>query len=318
MTTFCTIITADYYPKALALFKSVKEFDATVTVQTLIIDDKPIDKKYNIPAGINLIALSEIKRYPLVKQLQSKYEHIQMDYFRWSMKPVFISYLLEEGFEKILYLDCDMFFFNDYHFLFSELDSRSVILTPHWETSHPLKDPQSFITLFTSGFFSLGFIGVNKNGIEAMKWWAEACHFKMGANILQGIYDDIKYLDIFPIKFETIKIIRHRGCNIGTGDNEESRREIVNGTVLINGEYPIIFIHFDGMMIRGILRGYEGILLPYFERYKKVFEESGAKLSDYIDEINTHVNANWITRWKWKLLVRTRVKRFLYKLAEKL
>ncbi len=85
-----------------------------------------------------------------------------------------------------------------------------------------------------------------------MRWWANACHFMMGSHVNYGIHDDQKYLDVFPILFETTKIIRHRGCNIGAWNIEESKREIVNGTVLINREFPVIFIHFDGMMIQSI------------------------------------------------------------------
>ncbi len=53
-----------------------------------------------------------------------------MDFFRWSMKSMLISYLLDKGFDKVLYIDCDMFFFNDYHFLFSDLDTSSVVINP--------------------------------------------------------------------------------------------------------------------------------------------------------------------------------------------
>jgi hypothetical protein len=151
-----------------------------------------------------------------------------------------------------------------------------------------------------------------------MRWWANACHFMMGSHVNYGIHDDQKYLDIFPVKFETTGIIRHRGCNIGAWNYEECKRELINGEVLINGKFPVIFIHFDGMMIQGILRGHDNLLAPHFNQYTKIFEESGAKLSGFINEIDTHSNASLLVRGKWRLKLKTRFKKFLYKLAEKL
>lgn len=316
--TFCTIITAGYYPKALALHSSIKKFNPHIHLQVLVSDNKPIPENMPHPDGIKLIPVSSLAGYSLVNDLHKKYAHTDMDSFRWSLKPVFISYLLENGFEKVLYADCDMFFFSDYHFLLAELDNHSVLLTPNWMNSDPLTDKDSFFSLFTSGLFSAGFIGANIQALPALKWWAEACHFMMGEHIQQGIRDDQKYLDVFPVKFETTKIIRHRGCNLGAWNYEECKRELVNGSVLINGIFPVIFVHFDGMMIQGILRGFDKLMLPYLEQYQQIFEESGTPLSDYLKEIDTHVNAGHITRIKWKLKLRTRIKRILYNLAGKI
>lgn len=316
--TFSTIITANYFPKALTLFSSIRQFDTDIELQVLITDDEPIDEKFPVPPGIKLIHVTALRGYSLVDDLYKKYAHIEMDFFRWSMKPLFISYLLEKGFDKILYIDCDMFFFNDYHFLFSELDHSSVLLTPHWKNSDPLRDKDSFFEFFTEGFFSAGFVGANKNGLPALHWWANACHFMMGSHVNYGIHDDQKYLDVFPILFETTHIIRHRGCNIGAWNIEESERKWVNGTVLINGEFPIIFVHFDGMMIQTILRGHDQLLRPYLDQYQAAFAQTGANLADFLKEVNLHIRAGLLKRSKWRLSIRTRIKKILYSLAKKL
>jgi hypothetical protein len=211
-----------------------------------------------------------------------------------------------------------MFFFNDYRFLFSELDNASVLLTPNWINSDPSVDKESFFSLFTSGFFSAGFIAANKQALPALTWWANACHFMMGEHIENGIRDDQKYLDIFPVKFKDTKIIRHQGCNIGAWNFDECRRELVNGEVLINGKSPIIFIHFDDTLIQGILRGHDKLLQPFLIEYQKTFNESGFQLSDFIKTIDSHVNAGILRKLKWKLTGKSRVKRLLYKLSQKL
>jgi hypothetical protein len=316
--TFCTIITADYYPRALALYKSIQSFNDGMQFHVLIADNKPILASYSITEKLRVIPVGHLLNYSFVNALHKKYTHHNMDVLRWSLKPVLLSYLLENGFDRVIYLDCDMFFVNDYAFLFEDLNSSSVLLTPHWKNSNPLADKESFYSLFANGIFSAGFIGASKKGLHALQWWAEACHFSMGYHPEIGIHDDQKYLDIFPVKFETVKIIRHKGCNIGAWNYDECERRSVNGQVLINGEFPVIFIHFDGMLIRGILRGHDKLLLPYFEQYQKAFEESGAYLPDFIKEVKSHSNAGIVKRAKWKLNLRYRIKRMLYKLAERI
>jgi len=316
--TFCTIITADYYPKALALYGSLLQFKRTVNLQVLVADNKPVNPVAPVPAGIHLTTASDLSGYPWVDQLYNKYGYNDMDSFRWSLKPVFISYLLEKEADKLIYVDCDMYFFNDYEFLFTELNDASVLLTPNWINSDPLIDKDSFFSLFTSGFFSAGFIGAGRAGIDAMRWWAAACHFMMGEHIPHGIRGDQKYLDIFPLKFEGTKIIRHQGCNIGAWNYDECKRESVNGTVMINGKFPVIFVHFDDMMVKGILRGYDKLLLPHLQQYQQQFKDNGYDLGDFIGTIRTHAEPGMIMKMKWNLRLKTRIKKALYKLSQKL
>ena len=316
--TFCTIITADYYPFALALYKSIQKFDPDILLHVLVADNKPLPANAIPPPAMRMMMARDLSGYSLVDSLYKKYAHIEMDFFRWSLKPVFISYLLEHGYEKLLYTDCDMFFFADYGFLFEQLDTSSVLLTPHWRTSDPLANRDSFLALFSSGIFTAGFIGANQKALPAMKWWSEACHFLMGAHPELGTHDDQRYLDIFPVYFEGTHIIRHRGCTVGAWHYEECKRELVNGQVMINGKYPIVFIHFENMLVSQILKGHDKLLLPYLEEYKKVFEESGFQLSDFIKNVDSYAEPGAIKKIKWTLRPRTRLKSFLYKLASRL
>src|ERR1700712_1683277 len=119
MQTFCTIITGDYFPKAVVLFKSIRNYNKEITLHVFISDNKPVANEQVID-GLKIITTEDISAYPLVNSLYKKYAHINIDNFRWSMKPVFASYLLRSGYDKIIYMDCDMFFVNDYNFLLDE------------------------------------------------------------------------------------------------------------------------------------------------------------------------------------------------------
>ncbi len=316
MNAFCTIITADYFAKALTLYKSMLRFNKKITLYVFIVDNKIDIPSLSLYPGIKIIYTTDLTDYPLVKLLYRKYAHIDINFFRWSLKPVLVSYLLEKEIQKIVYIDCDMYFVNDYQFLFDELDQSEVLLTPHWINNDPLVDSKSFFALFRSGIFTAGFIGANRKALPAMQWWANACHFMMGEQPSLSIHDDQRYLDIFPVYFERTKVIRHRGCTVGAWNYEECKRLLVNGEVMINGEYPVIFIHFDEMLISQILKGHDPLLLPYLNEYKKVFEEDGVQLSTYIKKVDTHAHTSSLQKLTWKLKIRTRIKRFLYNLAK--
>jgi len=317
MNTFCTIITADYYPRALALFSSLLQFDTNARLQVLVADTNEA-LPLPAPPGVQIYYPQDLSGYYLVDELYKKYAHIHIDNFRWSMKPVFAAWLLTKEFDKVFYIDCDMFFVNDYRFLFTEFDTADFILTANWKTRDPLIDKESFLSQFTSGMYSAGFFGVTKNGIPALHWWANACHFMMEPSIHLGVHDDQRYLDLLPVIFDTTKIIRHRGCNIGAWNMEESVRSITDGQVMINGEYPVVFIHFDNMMVASILKGHDPLLRPWLDAYESWYRNNGYTLEKFLPDLVTYSKPSLLRKLKWQLQLRTRIKRFFYKLARSL
>jgi hypothetical protein len=71
---------ADYYPKALTLFKSIRKFNSDISLQVLVADNQPISPQFQMPAGISVIAAGELNEYPLVYELHRKYAHIHMNF----------------------------------------------------------------------------------------------------------------------------------------------------------------------------------------------------------------------------------------------
>src|SRR2546423_3987939 len=126
MRAFCTIITSNYIPHALALYKSIIQFNSHEKLFILVVDNNNIVVDLNDYAGIEIIRYDSIHAYMQADYLFHKYNGQDMNALRWSLKPVLISYLLNKSFEKIIYVDCDIFFFNDFEFLFKELDRSNI------------------------------------------------------------------------------------------------------------------------------------------------------------------------------------------------
>jgi hypothetical protein len=184
------------------------------------------------------------------------------------MKPVFLNHLFQhEMVRKAIYVDPDIYFFNQFKFLFQELDSASVLLTPHWRSSDPVVDAENFEKNFTEGLFNGGFIGATEEAANTLDWWARACLYECVQVRNRGLYDDQKYLDMMPVFFERVKVLRHRGCNVAEWNAIECKREIAEtGEVLINDKYPVVFMHFTPWLYHRILHENDFLLKPYMER----------------------------------------------------
>ena len=117
------------------------------------------------------------------------------------------------------------------------------------------------------------------------------CEYACEKDREKGLFDDQIYLNILPVYFENVGIIRHRGCNVANWNQVECRRTIQNdGTVLINGLYPVIFIHFTASTIKGILNGSDSALISYLKIYAKAIKAQSLNidiLSTFCNDVKT-------------------------------
>jgi len=156
MNCFCTIITSNYYFYVKTLYDSLAQFDPNLHFKLLIVDDAENLEPYK---NITFISLDEIKSSN--KQDYSLIEQYEVDIYcslRWSLKPLLLKHLLKhEGYGKAIFLDADLFFYNDPAFLFQQLDNKDVLITPHWRSKNPSVDSGNFDWLFKGGLYNAGF-----------------------------------------------------------------------------------------------------------------------------------------------------------------
>lgn len=269
MNHFCTISTVSHLYKTYALADSLLK-TGEACLHVLITDGNPeadhkICKFYNA---------EHIRNFSVADTILRKY-HRQKDKLRWSLKPVFMNFLLSENTtEKLIYLDNDIFLYASCDFLFDLLNEHSFLLTPHYYKVSPKKEQNWFEANFRVGLYNAGFAGANKNATETLHWWADCCAYRCEKSSFRGLFDDQKYLDLVPIINPSTHIVRHQGCNVAGWNTDVCKRELINNRVLINGKYPIVFIHFNDTTIREILSGSDKILWGYYR--------------DYIDSLRKH------------------------------
>jgi hypothetical protein len=238
-----TIVTESHVPWALSLYESTLKFDINLSIYILITDSQTNTSSHvDVYPNLKFLYINDLFDQPFCKAIIDKYTP-KPDYLRWSLKPILINYLLSQNIEKVMFCDCDIYFFNDFEFIWNELDSANVLLTPHW-FDHTL--PQNIHTLHTTGIINGGFLAVAKGGIEAMRWWAsmclDKCDSKFGTiNVDQG------YLEMMPFFFDNVKILKHKGLNVSYWSNNHLIRVKKDNNFYIDDSkdtFPLVFYHF--------------------------------------------------------------------------
>lgn len=260
-TAFCTISTNDHLFKVDALFESLRQVGCNSEMICLATQPGEENLKNGRLIRPGNIDLGEAERF-----LKNKHNETS-DELRWSLKPVLISALLEE-YDKVIYLDNDIFFFNSPAFIWKELDDNDVLLTPHHYPRDPKKNQNWLEANFKVGLYNAGFIGVNKQAKHVIDWWAECCQYRCEKSWFRGLFDDQKYLDLVPIIHPNTKIMEHQGCNIAGWNIDVCKRtQSGTGDVTINDNWPIIFVHFNGFSVRAIINGEDSALTPHLNHY---------------------------------------------------
>lgn len=268
MNHFCTITTVSHMYKTYALAESLSATGNNM-LHVLVIDG---GKDFAFKDCI-FWELADLKGIPIGEEIVSKYKR-DKDKLRWSMKPVFMKFLMQQGVsDKVVYLDNDLFFYFSSNFLFELLDTHSFLLTPHHYKNNPKRDQNWFEANFRVGLYNAGFVGASAAAINTLQWWADCCAYRCEKSAVRGLFDDQKYLDLVPVLEETAHIMRHKGCNVAGWNTEVCKREVVDGQVLIDGKYPVVFIHFNDTAIREIVSGSDEVLMNYYRNYVRTLKK---------------------------------------------
>lgn len=330
---FCTVIDSNFIDYIKTQYHFLTKFNKNVRIYVLVcttnlseIQTPPFE---SLPEAIKCFTLLDVCREGIGKEIFDKYFQAHIHEFRWAMKSVFLNFLYEKGFaEKIIFTDWDIIFFEDYGFLFDELDKHDILLTPHWTPLSPLDvndpvDQKGFLQVFTNGIYNAGFIGTNKNSRKLLEWLSKVCLYICEIDPSRGLFADQTHLNLLPLISEQVGVVRHRGCNVAQWNKIECRRVKVGDKTLINGQYPIVFIHFTSYTVEHILDGGDELLRPYLDDYAAAYVEiTGRKLPVLVNYENRQKLKNkkdtaWETVKKKALLYQnkvriiTRVRRFL-------
>ncbi len=159
--------------------------------------------------------------------------------------------LLDEGYDRVFYLDPDIAVYESLDPLLEIHESYSISLTPHLldqeKSRYGIIDNE--IGSLKCGVYNLGYVGVSndKAGNAFAKWWAERLQDHCYDDIPNGLFTDQRWCDLTPALFPNVKIIRDPGYNVASWNLGGRHVEIDEQGVLRSNGSTLRFFHYTKM-----------------------------------------------------------------------
>jgi lipopolysaccharide biosynthesis glycosyltransferase len=243
-----TSVTSNYIPKANVLAESIKKFHPNSIFHLVLSDTLSLDIKKLISDKIDSIILLE--NLPIDNLMSWIFKHDVVELCTAVKGVAFKQIYKDYKADKIIYLDPDTVVFNSLDNLTEKLNHNSVVLTPHF--CKPQPDPKSIehyeISVLKHGVYNLGFLGIrtSQDGLDFLDWWNERLINYCYDEIARGLFTDQKWMDLAPVFFDFIKILKEPNYNVAVWNLTQRR---ISGAVpdnILIDDLPLVFFHFTG------------------------------------------------------------------------
>lgn len=242
-----TICAKNYLAQALTLRESFLKHNPSLNFFIFL-----ADKIYGVEDVDGVVALDK-SWIPDWVNMAFKYDVIE---FNTSIKPFCFGKLFKEGYEKVIYLDPDIYVTRPLDYIYECLNNKSVVLTPHYcDIEEYFDGAVSEETFNKVGIYNLGFCALknDKVGQEIAKWWQNRLQYKCYSQSSEGLFVDQKWMDYIPGFFpDATCVSSHHGMNVAIWNLHE--RELFidekQGYMIrrkkTGDEFPLLFFHFSG------------------------------------------------------------------------
>jgi hypothetical protein len=242
-----SICAKNYLAQALTLKESVERHNPGIDFFLFLSD---LNDSSEVPEFVVELDRDWI---PSWRQMAFKYNVIE---FSTSIKPFCFDKLFHQGYEKVVYLDPDVYVTADLTPVFDMLNDKSIVLSPHYcniQTHYTGSVTEE--ELLWVGIYNLGFTAIKHDdtGRKIMGWWRDRLENKCYADPLDGLHVDQKWMDFIPAFFpDHVFITHHMGINPAIWNLHEREIELVaHGAYAISNvetgeQFPLLFFHFSG------------------------------------------------------------------------
>lgn len=246
-TVAFTICAKNYLAQAISLKESFLNHNQNSDFHIFLSDDPSALEE--IENEIVILDDNWIKDW---RRMAFKYNVIE---FSTSIKPFCFKKLFGEGYEKIIYLDPDIYVTKTLDEIFNFLNTKSIVLTPHYcNIQTDYKGSISEEEILFVGIYNLGFAAICNNSVgdKIIDWWINRLSNKCYADKFDALHVDQKWMDFIPAFFPNDTLITHHmGINPAIWNLHERELIIENNEYLIRdiqsgANYPLLFFHFSG------------------------------------------------------------------------
>lgn len=230
---------ANYLHKLLVFYRSLSKHHRHFMLHIFCFDDVAygILKKLNYE-NVILYHTSEFETQELLKVKSSKQRRYE---YYWTCNPfITLKVLDEQKTDFIASADCDLMFFDSPEAIFEEMDGADALIQPNNFSFQFEKD------CLTVGYYctSLQCFRKNNNGRNILNWWHKRCMEWCSSKFEDGKFGEQKYLDDWRLRFRNVSEVTNIGANVAPWNIQKFDLSKLDGRVLINGKWPIIYFHF--------------------------------------------------------------------------
>ena len=254
---YCTYFDSGYLSRGLALISSLREHGDDSPVYVLALDDAAgLFLDQHAPENVFVLRIEELE---LVEPelLPLKTQRSRMEYY-FTCTPLLIRYVMNQHATPgsiAIYLDADLFFFDDPQLVISAMGNGSVGIIEH-------RYPDTVAPkLAKYGRFNVGWVGFKDDaaGRNVLDWYASKTLEWCSDKPEDGKYADQGYLDWFP-DFKGVEILNSPGFNLAPWNTRRHKLKLTpvgssdqnhsDSTLKVDGE-PLVFFHFHGLRAVG-------------------------------------------------------------------
>ena len=238
MTTFFTVCSAEQYPFTQLLGKSLpanaRFFVGLVTGKI---------------AATNVVLVENLA-LPNWHEMRQRYDDHALIA---ACKPFFAEYFLQQpNTSQVVYFDPTVQIFGDIALISKELENVSIVFTPR--LLRPMRavnygDEKHFLN---TGMYDAGFLALQKSQDTTafLRWWQARSNNRAAFDLCHGQNHDQLWLNLAPVYFRGVKIIKNQTWNLGLHNLHERVLTRRGGVWLVNGQEPLLFFNFRECVIR--------------------------------------------------------------------
>ena len=235
---FCTYFDHNYLSRAGVMLESLRRLDVKTRVYILALSDlcATVLRELALP-NVEVILLSDLENaYPELKAVKPTRKLIE---YYFTLSPYLPHYLFARTTaERITYIDADLCFFTSPGPVLDSLGEASVAITPH-RFSFEYRNHTVF------GLYNVAWISYRRSaeGLACLNAYKDDCTAWCYDRLEDGRFGDQKYLDSWPGRYPSLKIINHKGVNLAIWNIHNYMVRFKDNLVMIDDD-PLVFYHF--------------------------------------------------------------------------